>query len=93
MNIHGLLPNFRSKKERIFTMKTGKEGKEGEKKDQGEGKEMVPAVPPSDYSGTIADWVFELASRGYHPQGKFYGDIMLSLEDYNSVLDNCERKK
>eukprot|EP00918_Siedleckia_nematoides_P021875 GHVU01047130.1.p3 GENE.GHVU01047130.1~~GHVU01047130.1.p3 ORF type:complete len:100 (-),score=24.70 GHVU01047130.1:1037-1336(-) len=71
---------------------SGEEG-EGEGEDEEKFDEEVPAVPPIDYEGTKSGWVWELASRGYHPKSQFSRDIVLSPEDYHSVLDKCERKK
>jgi hypothetical protein len=53
----------------------------------------LPAIPPNDYTGTIADWQVALMERGYmRPDGTpFYGDIDLSIKEYEEILEECEK--
>lgn len=51
----------------------------------------MPAIPPRDYEGTIACWITELLKRGWMKgQNEWYGDIELSDDDYEELLDYCE---
>ena len=49
---------------------------------------MLPAIPPTDYTGTIADWICSLNARGY--DGENYTDIKLSEDEYDEILEECE---
>ena len=40
-------------------------------------KELIPAIPPEDYSGSVADWMTALISRVLWDGEGWYGDIML----------------
>lgn len=55
----------------------------------------IPAIPPNDYEGSIADWMVWLISEGYLKDGsdEFYGDIMLTESEYARLLDDCENDK
>ena len=52
-----------------------------------------PAVPPNDYKGSIADWMVALISRGLmkDDNSQFYGDIELTSEEYDEILEECEK--
>lgn len=56
------------------------------------GDTKMPAIPPSDYEGTIASWMVWLVANGYLSDGseKWYGDIMLDPEVYAKLLKDCE---
>ena len=54
--------------------------------------ELIPAIPPEDYKGTIADWCVALISRGYDCDGgKFYGDIYLTQKEWGEIVEECEK--
>jgi len=48
----------------------------------------LPAIPPNDYIGTMADWIIALNERGYN--GNEYCDILISEEEYSEILEQCE---
>lgn len=50
----------------------------------------VPAIPPDNYSGTIADWVIALQQRGLLKGTQFYGNIKIPKRVYDEVLAECE---
>lgn len=52
--------------------------------------ENIPAIPPNDYEGSIADWMIALISRGLMENGDWYGDIVLTHEEYGEILNECE---
>lgn len=54
--------------------------------------ELIPAIPPEDYSGTIADWMVALVSRGLwdDSDGSLYGDVEISQETWWEILEECE---
>ena len=52
--------------------------------------DYVPAYPPSDYHGSIADWCIAMGSRG-HPSD--YGELCdaeVPNETWWEVLEECE---
>jgi DnaJ-class molecular chaperone len=54
----------------------------------------LPAIPPNDYKGTMADWLMGLCELGKREdEGEFYGDVVLTVEEYNSLLQRCEEEK
>ncbi|GAF67349.1 unnamed protein product [marine sediment metagenome] len=52
-------------------------------------KNKCPAIPPQDYKGTMADWFIALEERGYDAENYCY--VMLDDNEYNEILDWCER--
>lgn len=56
--------------------------------------ELIPAIPPDDYEGTIADWMVALISRGIwdDSDGSWYGDVMISQDTWWEILEECENK-
>ena len=53
----------------------------------------IPAIAPTDYSGTIANWMVALLQHGYKVDcdDNFYGDIMLTEKEYMEILGECEK--
>lgn len=47
--------------------------------------QFIPAAPPLDYKGTMADWYIELEKRGLEI------DNYISQDEWHKILDNCER--
>ena len=52
----------------------------------------VPAIPPSDYDGSQADWMIGLQQRGLWNGKGWHGDVEISLKDYQDLLEECEGK-
>lgn len=52
---------------------------------------MIPAIPPEDYSGSIADWIMALVSRGLMKEGDDYTSLYIPEEVYVEILGECER--
>lgn len=53
---------------------------------------VMPAIPPNDYKGSIADWMIKLQEHG-HWDGKdpeWYGDIWLTPTEWQKLLTECE---
>jgi hypothetical protein len=50
----------------------------------------VPAIPPEDYKGSVGRWMIELQNRGLWNGKGFHGDIMISEDDWWSILEECE---
>ena len=46
----------------------------------------LPAIPPQDYEGSIACWMITLQELGLWNGEGFYGDIVVSIADYNRLL-------
>jgi hypothetical protein len=53
-------------------------------------KTFLPAHPPEDYTGSIADWMVELQMRGLWDGQGWYGDIEISEKEYIDILEKCE---
>lgn len=60
------------------------------KKDRYE--QLIPAIPPEDYKGTLATWMVLLQTHqlwdGNNPA--FYGELMITEEQWWSVLEEAE---
>lgn len=52
----------------------------------------VPAIPPSDYEGSQADWMIGLQQRGLWNGKGWHGDVEISLKDWQDLLEECEGK-
>ena len=55
-------------------------------------KKELPAIPPEDYKGTLADWMSGLINRGLWNEEtpEWFGDVMISEKDYVDLLRECE---
>lgn len=52
-------------------------------------KDKIPAIPPNDYEGSMADWITTLFEMGYQNADEYY-DIYLTHEQYEELLTKCE---
>jgi len=55
-------------------------------------KNMVPCIPPTDYTGSQAEWMTTLQSEGIwdgNPDN-WYGEIWIDAETYGEILEKCE---
>ena len=51
----------------------------------------LPAIPPNDYEGSMADWVVGLIEMGYPEEKAWeYYDIELTESNYTELLEKCE---
>ena len=50
----------------------------------------IPAIPPEDYIGSIAQWCMELVTRGLWNQEGWYGDVQIDSEIWWEILETCE---
>ena len=50
----------------------------------------MPAHPPADYGGSLADWCVAMASRGYPADYAALTGIMVPEAVWESVLKECE---
>ena len=67
-------------------------GTEGKWTDErGRMVKTLPAIPPNDYKGSIADWIVSLIDRGLMRESQFYGDITLTVKTYDEILTECEK--
>jgi hypothetical protein len=55
-------------------------------------EEMVPAIPPDDYKGSLADWMRELVERGLwnDSDGSWHGDVKIPSDVWWEILEKCE---
>lgn len=50
----------------------------------------TPAIPPSDYKGSQADWMVGLQEQGFWNGQGFHGDSSLPCNEWWKLLDRCE---
>ncbi len=53
-------------------------------------KHQIPAIPPSDYSGSVAKWMIELQQRGLWDGDGFHGDVSIPAKEWWDILETCE---
>lgn len=53
--------------------------------------ELIPAIPPEDYKGTISKWMVALQERGLWNGEGWYGDVMLEQYIWWEILNDCEK--
>jgi len=54
----------------------------------------MPAIPPNDYHGSVADWHVALIKRGLW-DGKnpiWHGDVEITTDEWWEILEECEGK-
>ncbi len=52
--------------------------------------ELIPAIPPDDYRGSVSEWLIKLQERGLWDGEDWYGDVMLTQKQYDDILTECE---
>lgn len=50
----------------------------------------IPAIPPEDYSGSVGKWAIELQERGLWDGEGWYGDVMITSDEWWSILNKLE---
>ena len=50
----------------------------------------IQAIPPADYSGSVAQWMIELQTRGLWDGDGWHGDVWITKEEYWEILEECE---
>lgn len=50
----------------------------------------LPAYPPQDYTGSIADWCIAMGEAGVSFEYKDLCSIMVRKELYKQILSQCE---
>lgn len=55
-------------------------------------EKYFPGHPPEDYTGSIADWMVELQSRGLWDgqDPEWFGDVAIESEEYGDILEKLE---
>lgn len=53
-------------------------------------KNTTPAIPPTDYKGSISEWMVTLQERGYWDGKGWYGDVQLPDHVWWEILEKCE---
>lgn len=51
---------------------------------------LMAAIPPEDFEGSIADWMTKLQERGLWNGEGWHGNIMISESDWWEILEECE---
>jgi hypothetical protein len=56
--------------------------------------DLMPAIPPEDYKGSVADWMVTLVERGLwdDSDGSWYGDVEIPCSVWWEILEQCEKK-
>lgn len=56
-------------------------------------QKTLPAIPPSDYKGSQADWMTALVSRGLwdDSDGSWHGDVEIPAATWWEILEECEK--
>ena len=55
-------------------------------------KGYLPAVPPRDYGGSIADWIIRMGEHGGPEEYDELCMTMVRVDVWEKVLDECEGK-
>ena len=55
-------------------------------------REMLPAIPPSDYKGSVGKWMIELQERGLWDgeNPEWHGDVMIPSDTWWQILEKLE---
>ena len=53
--------------------------------------EPLPAYPPADYRGSVADWCVAIGQRGYSNEYTELCDMEVPNKVWWDVLEECER--
>ena len=53
---------------------------------------LLPAIPPEDYTGSIKDWIIALEVRGLLSEDQDYNSVKISESLYNEILNECEKE-
>lgn len=56
-------------------------------------EKLIPAIPPQDYRGSVADWMVTLAERGLWDGNGWHGDVYIKDTDWWEILEECEREE
>ena len=51
---------------------------------------LCPGHPPEDYTGSQADWMVEMQTRGHWNGEGWHGDIWLVDDEWWDILETCE---
>lgn len=50
----------------------------------------MPAIPPDDYKGSVADWIVNLIEvAGWNGEG-WHGDVFITEEQWFEILEKSE---
>lgn len=55
-------------------------------------EEMLPAIPPDDYKGSINAWMVKLQERNLWDGKGWYGDVMITESVWWEILEECEKQ-
>ncbi len=55
-------------------------------------KKMMPAIPPSDYKGSVGKWMIKLQELGLWDGEKpeWHGDVMIPEDTWWDILEELE---
>lgn len=52
--------------------------------------DMLPAIPPEDYSGSQTDWLVGLQQMGRWNGEGWHGDVLITSDEWWELLKQCE---
>lgn len=55
--------------------------------------DLVMAIPPEDYTGSVGKWMQELQIRGYWDGDGWHGDVMIPRDVWWEILEKLEPPK
>ena len=55
-------------------------------------QKLMPAIPPENYKGSLADWETYLCEMGKLRPGQWYGDVDITEEEWWELLRKCEEE-
>jgi hypothetical protein len=55
--------------------------------------ELMPAIPPEDYKGSVGMWLAKLQVKGLWDGifPEWYGDVMITSREWWEILEECEQ--
>lgn len=55
-------------------------------------KKLIPAIPPTDYKGSVGKWMIELQERGLWDGSnpEWHGDVMIPSDIWWQILEKLE---
>ena len=56
-------------------------------------KDLMPAIPPEDYKGSVGKWMVELQERGFWDgeNPDWHGDVMIPSSEWWDILEKLEQ--
>lgn len=56
-------------------------------------QEMLPAIPPEDYKGSVGRWMMALQERGLWNGKGYHRDIIIPADTWWEILEEQEKDR